>query len=253
MVSLTQNGGSHIADCTAEIIVGDYTRANMVGFDAEADLGLIDAIEDGETNKAYVDRTLVHYGDTPYSTIISTGALPLCLSIDEVTGVLSGTPTEAGVFSFTVGATDNALANISKVYTINILDPAAPIVDPAISTNGLPEGVNSAVYYTTLTATAGLAPYKWSVNSLPAGLTLSADGIISGTPSVGSAGVTTPSFTVTDARGATDNKLFTLTIALAPVPPPAISTDALTNGVELAPYFCNFNINCRHKALCMVC
>ena len=54
----------------------------------------------------------------------------------------------------------------------------------AITTLALPNGVTNAVYSATLTADGGTLPYTWSrtSGSLPPGLTLSGDGVISGTP-----------------------------------------------------------------------
>src|SRR5262249_34872358 len=71
----------------------------------------------------------------------------------------------------------------------------------AIATTTLPDGVVNAPYpSTTLKATGGTAPLKWSVAPLlPAGLTLDpATGTISGTPTAASS-KTTYKFTVTDS------------------------------------------------------
>jgi hypothetical protein len=55
----------------------------------------------------------------------------------------------------------------------------------AITTTTLPDATQGAAYSATLTATGGVMPYTWSVTSgsLPAGLTLSSSGAISGTAS----------------------------------------------------------------------
>ena len=54
---------------------------------------------------------------------------------------------------------------------------------PAITTNSLPNGTVGTAYNQTLTAT-GTSPITWSIASgnLPAGLTISSSGTISGTP-----------------------------------------------------------------------
>ena len=69
---------------------------------------------------------------------------------------------------------------------------------PSISTSSLPDGIVGAVYNQTLTAT-GSAPITWSVDngSLPDGLSLSTDGVISGTPTV----LNTYTFTVKAENG----------------------------------------------------
>jgi len=71
---------------------------------------------------------------------------------------------------------------------------------PTITTSSLSSGTQGSAYNATLSATGGTTPYTWSLpsGSLPAGLSLSSSGVISGTPIA----TGTSSFTVqvTDAR-----------------------------------------------------
>ena len=60
-------------------------------------------------------------GLTPYAWS-STGTMPPGLSIDSTTGVVSGTPSAAGKFNFTVVATDAMNATASNRYTVTISD-----------------------------------------------------------------------------------------------------------------------------------
>lgn len=207
-----QFGNSYEWDCSSEAVIGDYTGAQMAGFDPEAPLGLIEHIEDGKMNKAYTDRTVVVGGNTPYVTQV-TGSFPAGLTINSATGILSGTPSVSGQFTFTVNATDADNVNVSKTYTITIEG-----VPPTISTAALPDATELAPYSFTLSAAGGNAPYSWSVNALPAGLSLSAAGVISGTPAKGSAGVSSATYKVSDNAQKTASKLLTLKInAAAPV------------------------------------
>ncbi len=111
------NGYQH--DCGTEKLIGAYTGAQMVGFAAAAPLGLIEHLQDGEINKPYVKRTVVVGGNTPYLTTV-TGALPKGLTLSSGKGILSGTPTEGGVFNFTVNTSDANNVLASKAYTLNI-------------------------------------------------------------------------------------------------------------------------------------
>jgi hypothetical protein len=71
---------------------------------------------------------------------------------------------------------------------------STPPVSPlSVTTTSLASGQTSTAYSATLSATGGVAPYSWTVKSgtLPAGLSLSAAGVIAGTPTTaGAANVT---------------------------------------------------------------
>jgi Putative Ig domain len=116
---------------------------------------------------------------------VTTGSLPAGLSM-AATGAITGKSTAAGTSSFTVTASD--------AYSDSAKQNLAITIDPAISVTmaSLPTGYAGTAYTsTTLAATGGLGtPYSWtwaaaSGSSLPAGLNLSAGGVISGTPTTG--------------------------------------------------------------------
>jgi hypothetical protein len=133
-----------------------------------------------------------------------TGTLPLGLSLSP-TGAISGTPiAPAGPSNFTVRVQDagGQVDTQELSITITIFSP------PNITTNNpLPGGTVGQTYNQTLQATGGFQPYTWSVppGSLPAGLTLSQAGTISGVPT--NEGTSNFTVTVTDAfnQSATKN------------------------------------------------
>ena len=87
----------------------------------------------------------------------------------------------------------------------------------AVSTTGLPAGTVTAPYSTQLNATGGTTPYAWTVASgaLPAGLTLSSSGVISGVPSA--AGASTFSAKVTDMNLQTAQQSLSITTSASSV------------------------------------
>jgi large repetitive protein len=72
-----------------------------------------------------------------------------------------------------------------QVHGYSVMHGTVTVVAPLkITTSQLPAGKVGATYSASLTASGGIPPYKWKVTqgSLPAGLTLSSSGSISGTP-----------------------------------------------------------------------
>jgi len=116
-------------------IVGDYIGAQMAAFDAAGQMGLIDNLQDGDINQPYVERSMVIGGTPPIVTTLD-GALPEGMSFDLVSGVLSGTPTESGLFNFNLHSTDAAAADVTRDYSLNIL--AAPIVQYTVTATAAP-------------------------------------------------------------------------------------------------------------------
>jgi large repetitive protein len=120
----------------------------------------------------------------PYNFSVSSGTLPLGLALDPTSGSLSGTPTVAGTFSFTITATDTNLCTGDRDYQF-VVGCSAIAVAPVLP--GLPDGTAGTPYAATFTASGGADPYTFSLGagSLPAGLTLDpATGELTGTPTV---------------------------------------------------------------------
>src|SRR5580704_16753169 len=90
--------------------------------------------------------------------------------------------------------------------------PPTPAPAPlAISTTTLPAGTVGTVYSANLAATGGVSPYTWSASGLPGGLSISASGTMSGTPTA--AGTQMASLTVKDSSGTTTSSSLSLTVA----------------------------------------
>ncbi len=119
-------------------------------------------------------------GAPPYRWTLESGTLPVGMTLSE-TGLISGRSNLLGATAFVVRLTDALGTLTTRPFILNIIAPPPPL---AIQTVSLPETSAERPYVQQLQATGGVQPYTWAVasGSLGAGLQLSADGRISGTP-----------------------------------------------------------------------
>ncbi|MGA1578595.1 MAG: putative Ig domain-containing protein, partial [Steroidobacteraceae bacterium] len=89
-------------------------------------------LPDGESGEAYSEQLSADGGVAPYTYSVSAGALPAGLTLNGSTGVISGTPTVFGDFSFTVTATDADGRVGSQAYTLTIEGRPDPTRDPEL-------------------------------------------------------------------------------------------------------------------------
>jgi hypothetical protein len=145
---------------------------------------------------------------TTYIFAVTAGTLPPGLSLNGTSGILSGTVTAAGNYSFTITATGWGTCTGSRSYTLTAVCPAL-----SVSPSSLPAALAGTAYSQPLTATGGTAPYAFAVTSgaLPTGLTLSEGGVLSGTPTAG--GAFTFTVTVTDTYGCSASRTYTIAIS----------------------------------------
>ncbi len=136
------------------------------------------SVPDGQVNIAYASTTLSATGGlAPYAWTLANGALPGGLTLSQ-TGVLSGTPTGSGAFNFTARVTDAAGQTSNAPFSFTI----RPAV--SISTTSLPNGTIAVAYSANVAGSGGLLPYAFALSNgaLPPGLSLAANGAITGTP-----------------------------------------------------------------------
>ena len=119
------------ADLANKVIVGDFTGAQMAAVDVDAAVGLIEHVSEGKQNTAYAARTVVVQGSHPVTTT-HAGALPTGMTFNDVTGVLSGTPTVSGQFNFKVTASDGVNPDVSKNYTLAVAAPGAALAPASL-------------------------------------------------------------------------------------------------------------------------
>ncbi len=169
-----------------------------------SDIGFVTTgVAPGTVGVPYTQTFEVRGGTMPY-TFTSNVTLPGGLSLNALTGTLSGTPTSSNSTSFGLVVTDANGDSIVRNYTVNIYD--IQITNPNLLPNAI-FGESYTVNFAALPA----GPYAWTATGLPTGLTLDpVTGVLSGAP------IGTGTFTVTVTAGTSShavNKTFTLIVA----------------------------------------
>jgi glycosyl hydrolase family 12/putative Ig domain-containing protein len=162
---------------------------------------------------AYPPLQIMASDSAPGQTLTFTcNGLSPGLTLSE-SGLITGTPTTAGQNLVTVTATDGTgasgtsapfLYTIAPADVITVANPGAQAVTAGTAFSLQMSATDSASGQTLVYTAAGL----------PAGLSISAGGLITGTPTT--AGTGTVTVTATDAKGAHGSAAFTMTVSAAP-------------------------------------
>lgn len=146
-------------------------------------------------------------GPLGLSWSLDSGSLPPGITLDGAAGILSGTPSQEGLYEFTIKASSGtAFANRSFQLRVT-----APTVTLAVATESIPTAVAGRAYDVELIALGGVPPYQWSLfGARPGGLELSPTGRLSGTPP--SPGSYPLSVSVRDDLGATASRTLALNV-----------------------------------------
>lgn len=136
-------------------------------------------LPNGSVNVGYSQQLTATGGLAPYTWSLTSGALPPGLALNGTSGLISGAPTTAGIFLFSVQVHDSGSGTATQGFSLTINAAALAI------SGSLGSGEAGIAYSQTLTAVGGTAPYQWSISvgTLPTGVRLDpASGVISGLP-----------------------------------------------------------------------
>ena len=187
------------------------------------------SLPSGSIGQAYSQQLQTIGAIAPLTWSISAGTLPPGLNLNQTTGVISGTPSApAGTSSFTVRVQDAGGQSDTQALSIviNLFNA------PNITTTTLEGGTVGQSYNQTLRANGGIGTLTWAVSSgsLPAGLTISPAGTISGVPT--NVGISNFIVTVIDTFNQSDTQALSITVT----PALEITTPSLPNAKEGEAY-----------------
>lgn len=135
-----------------------------------------------QVSVAYSDGVAATNMSYSGSYSVSSGSLPTSISLNTSTGAVTGTPTVAGAYSFTITAT-NSYNSVSQAFSGSVA--AAPTYPPSWSDSSLAAFVIGQAYSDGVSATnmSYSGAYSVSSGSLPAGISLNTStGAVTGTP-----------------------------------------------------------------------
>ena len=156
------------------------------------------------TSLTSTPQITVSGGQPSYTYEIDTNGAPAGLDID-LSGTLTGTPTENGDFTVTVVVRDEAGQSVSNPLTITIHPTlsVSPIAYKTVEKDSMITPIH-------LSATGGWEPYTYSISGAPMNISLSSDNRITGSPS--QSGTSTITVTVTDDHGSTAERSFNMSV-----------------------------------------
>lgn len=185
-------------------------------------------LPDVPLGEAYNQTIAASGGNAPYTYDVTAGLFPFGLSLNTLTGEITGVAAVPGIYNFTITATDPVQCTDTNNYTIRVV--MCPTI--AVLPVSLPDGGLGAPYSQLLSVAGGTGPYGFAMTAgaLPDGLLLNGTtGQISGTPTV--LGAFNFTVTASDVFGCAGSRSYTVNITNAcltvTVNPPALPDGSL--------------------------
>jgi trimeric autotransporter adhesin len=117
------------------------------------------ALAQGVLGSAYSQTLAASGGVTPYTWSVASGTLPPGLSLAPASGVISGTPTAAGVATFTIQVADSQSTPATATATFSLTIVGAPVASSTTLTSSAPQvGTGMNVTFTATVSGSGGVP-----------------------------------------------------------------------------------------------
>jgi uncharacterized repeat protein (TIGR03803 family) len=157
-----------------------------ITFNVVSGLNLLNSLPNGVVGTNYPGSlaALTTGGLPSYTWTLTKGTLPPGLQLIQDTGAITGTPTTQGTYPFTITVSDSEDPQATFQQTFNlVIGGTLELTTPSPL---MPNAAVGEYYSVPLAASGGTAPYTFSfvtnAGNVPPGLTLSSNGILSGTP-----------------------------------------------------------------------
>jgi hypothetical protein len=200
-ITASYNGDTNYGSSTSSAVTQTINAAPQV---------VTTALAAGTAGTSYSATVAASGGTTPYSWSISTGSLPIGLSLTTSTGAITGTPTVEGTSNFTVEVTDadsiTATHPLSIVVNavISALSPSFGPAGTAVTISGVGFGTTAGkVTFDGVTATSIAS---WGATSI---VVAAPAGTGAGNVVVTVGGASSNGITFTTTTGATEANLIT--------------------------------------------
>ncbi|HVP36791.1 MAG TPA: M1 family aminopeptidase, partial [Terriglobales bacterium] len=116
------------------------------------------SLPDGISNSSYFDTLVAKGGTAPYRWSVSSGTLPVHLTLDSISGIIYGVPVDTGTFSFTVQVKDYSPIQKSDTQVLTLKVNQGPTFMRGDANNDGKVTVSDVVYMISYLYKGGPAP-----------------------------------------------------------------------------------------------